>query len=183
MSPAPDPPGHIGVFNLDTLAQVGDIPGVSAHGGSRRHRNRPRIRNLKARHHVRCEDLCDSEEDRRAGQPRRLPERRLQSPLLRAQPLRSQTSPFWTTRMARSSAPSTSAARPSRRPPTASGKIYVDIEDKAAIAVIDANTMKMVGQVRRLQQRRRLRGPGARREERYPLRRLPRQEEHDHPLG
>jgi DNA-binding beta-propeller fold protein YncE len=24
--------GHIGVFNLDTLAQVGDIPGVSAHG-------------------------------------------------------------------------------------------------------------------------------------------------------
>jgi len=26
-----------------------------------------------------------------------------------------------------------------------SGKIYVDIEDKAAIAVIDANTMKMVG--------------------------------------
>src|ERR1700722_772094 len=28
------PTGHIGVFNLDTLAQVGDIPGVSAHGGA-----------------------------------------------------------------------------------------------------------------------------------------------------
>jgi hypothetical protein len=26
------PTGHIGVFSLDTLAQVGDIPGVSAHG-------------------------------------------------------------------------------------------------------------------------------------------------------
>jgi DNA-binding beta-propeller fold protein YncE len=25
--------GHIGVYNLDTLAQVGDIPGVSSHGG------------------------------------------------------------------------------------------------------------------------------------------------------
>ena len=28
------PGGHIGVFNLDTLAQVGDIPGTSAHGGA-----------------------------------------------------------------------------------------------------------------------------------------------------
>jgi DNA-binding beta-propeller fold protein YncE len=28
------PAGHIGVFNLDTLAQVGDIPGTSAHGGA-----------------------------------------------------------------------------------------------------------------------------------------------------
>src|SRR5271170_4818652 len=28
------PAGHIGVFNLDTLAPVGDIPGTSAHGGA-----------------------------------------------------------------------------------------------------------------------------------------------------
>src|SRR5579863_2146901 len=28
------PTGHIGVFNLDTLTQVGDIPGTSAHGGA-----------------------------------------------------------------------------------------------------------------------------------------------------
>ena len=28
------PAGHIGVFNLDSLAQVGDIPGTSAHGGA-----------------------------------------------------------------------------------------------------------------------------------------------------
>ena len=28
------PAGHIGVYNLDTLVQVGDIPGVSAHGGA-----------------------------------------------------------------------------------------------------------------------------------------------------
>src|SRR5579864_8055180 len=28
------PFGHIGVFNLDTLAQVGDIPGTSAHGAA-----------------------------------------------------------------------------------------------------------------------------------------------------
>jgi hypothetical protein len=28
------PAGHIGVFNLDTLAQIGDIPGVSAHGAA-----------------------------------------------------------------------------------------------------------------------------------------------------
>jgi len=28
------PAGHIGVFNLDTLAQVGDIPGASAHGAA-----------------------------------------------------------------------------------------------------------------------------------------------------
>src|ERR1700756_79688 len=28
------PSGHIGVFNLDTLAQVGDIPNTSAHGAA-----------------------------------------------------------------------------------------------------------------------------------------------------
>ena len=28
------PNGHIGVYNLDTLEQVGDIPDVSAHGGA-----------------------------------------------------------------------------------------------------------------------------------------------------
>jgi len=28
------PAGHIGVFNLDTLAPVGEIPGTSAHGGA-----------------------------------------------------------------------------------------------------------------------------------------------------
>src|SRR5580704_4189382 len=28
------PAGHIGVFNLDTLAQVGDMQGVSGHGGA-----------------------------------------------------------------------------------------------------------------------------------------------------
>lgn len=28
------PSGHIGVFNLDTLAQVGDIPGVNARGAA-----------------------------------------------------------------------------------------------------------------------------------------------------
>ena len=28
------PAGHIGVFNLDTLAPVGDVPGTSAHGGA-----------------------------------------------------------------------------------------------------------------------------------------------------
>jgi DNA-binding beta-propeller fold protein YncE len=28
------PAGHIGVLNLDTLAQVGDIPGTSAHGAA-----------------------------------------------------------------------------------------------------------------------------------------------------
>src|SRR5208337_2025799 len=28
------PAGHIGVFNLDTLAQVGDLPGTSGHGAA-----------------------------------------------------------------------------------------------------------------------------------------------------
>ena len=28
------PAGHIGVFNLDTLAQVGEIPGISSHGAA-----------------------------------------------------------------------------------------------------------------------------------------------------
>src|SRR5580693_9288806 len=28
------PAGHIGIYNLDTLAQEGDIPGASAHGAA-----------------------------------------------------------------------------------------------------------------------------------------------------
>src|ERR1700721_1884537 len=29
------PAGHIGIYNLETLAQEGDIPGASAHGAAR----------------------------------------------------------------------------------------------------------------------------------------------------
>jgi hypothetical protein len=58
------PAGHIGVFNLDTLAQVGDLPGASAHGAAV---------DTATGHHVRLKDLCHPEEDRRRGQPRRLP--------------------------------------------------------------------------------------------------------------
>ena len=111
----------------------------------RRHRHRPRLRHLQAHHHVRRQDLRRHQEDRRPGQSRRLPQRLRQPPLLRSSRTPRPTSPSSTTRTAPSSAPSTSAARPSRPHPTARASIYVDIEDKDAIAVIDANTMKMIG--------------------------------------
>ena len=49
------------------------------------------------------------------------------------------------TRTGQFSERSTLAGAPEQAATDGHGKIYVDIEDKAAIAVIDANTMKMVG--------------------------------------
>ena len=53
------------------------------------------------------------------------------------------------------------------------GHIYVDIEDKDSVAVVDAKTMKVTATVQPERQGRRQRGPGAGCEEPRPVRGLP----------
>jgi hypothetical protein len=98
----------------------------------------------KAGDHVRLEDLCDSEEDRRAGQSRRLPERCYNHRFY----ILSHSAPNITVLDDKDGSILGTidiGGAPEQAATDGQGKIYVDIEDKAAIAVIDANTMKMVG--------------------------------------
>ena len=110
-----------------------------------RHRDRPRLRHLQAHHHVRRQDLRRHQEDRRPGQSRRLPQRHLQPPLLRPLATPRPTSPSSTTRTAPILGTIDIGGAPEQAVTDGKGHIYVDIEDKDAIAVIDANTMKMTG--------------------------------------
>ena len=81
------PAGHIGVFNLDTLAQVGDIPGTSAHGGAVDTATGHGFATSKPVTMFDAKTFAILKKIDVAGQSRRLPERCLQSPLLHPQPL------------------------------------------------------------------------------------------------
>ena len=81
------PAGHIGVFNLDTLAQVGDIPGISAHGGAVDTATGHGFATSKPVTMFDAKTFAILKKIDVQGNPGRLPQRRLQSPLLRPQPL------------------------------------------------------------------------------------------------
>ena len=175
------PGGHIGVFNLDTLAQVGDIPGTSAHGGAVDTATGHGFATSKPVTMFDAKTFAIHQEDRSPGQSRRLPERPLQSPLLHPQPFRAQhhgprrqgwLDPrhhrHWRrARAGRHRRPRQNLCRHRRQGRHRRHRRRHDEDDR---------------QLRRFKQRRRMRRPGARCEERHPLRRLPRQEQHDHPV-
>ena len=61
------PAGHIGVYQPRYAGPGGRYPRRKRARRSGRYRDGPRIRYFQASDHVRCQDLCDSEEDRCAG--------------------------------------------------------------------------------------------------------------------
>ncbi|HKF46826.1 MAG TPA: hypothetical protein VKB38_05665 [Terracidiphilus sp.] len=138
------PEGHIGVFNLDTLAQVGDIPGVSAHGGAVDTATSHGFATSTPVTMFDAKTFAIIKKIDTGGHP----DGYLNDPynhhfyiLSHAEPniivLDDKDGSILGT-INIGGAPEQSVA-------DGQGKIYVDIEDKAAIAVIDANTMKMVG--------------------------------------
>jgi hypothetical protein len=136
--------GHIGVFNLDTLAQEGDIPGASAHGaavdtatGHGFATSKPvTMFDAKTFAVIRKIDVQGN------------PDGYLNDPYNHRFYVLSHAAPNITVlddkdgsilgTIDLGGAPEEAAA-------DGHGRIYVDIEDKAAIAVIDADSMKMVG--------------------------------------
>ncbi len=138
------PAGHIGVFNLDTLAQVGDIPGTSAHGaavdaatGHGFATSKP-VTMFDAKTFVVLKKI-DVEGN---------PDGYLNDPYNHHFYILSHSEPNITVLDDKDGSILGTidiGGAPEEAATDGHGKIYVDIEDKAAIAVIDANTMKMVG--------------------------------------
>jgi hypothetical protein len=138
------PTGHIGVFNLDTLAQVGDIPGISAHGGAV---------DTETGHGFATSSSVTMFDAKTFAVIKRIdvqghPDGYLNDPYNHHFYILSHAAPNITVLDDKDGSILGTidiGGAPEQAATDGHGRIYVDIEDKAAIAVIDASTMKMVG--------------------------------------
>jgi DNA-binding beta-propeller fold protein YncE len=138
------PSGHIGVFNLDTLAPVGDIPGVSAHGGAVDTATGHGFATSKPVTMFDSKTFAILKKIDVQGNP----DGYLNDPYNHHFYILSHSEPNITVLDDKDGAILGTidiGGAPEQAATDGHGKIYVDIEDKSAIAVIDANTMKMVG--------------------------------------
>ena len=138
------PAGHIGVFNLDTLAQVGDIPGTSAHGAAV---------DTETGHGFATSSPVTMFDAKTFAVIKKIdvqgrPDGYLNDPYNHRFYILSHAAPNITVLDDKDGAILGTidvGGAPEQAATDGHGKIYVDVEDKAAIAVIDANTMKLVG--------------------------------------
>jgi DNA-binding beta-propeller fold protein YncE len=138
------PDGHIGIFNLDTLIQVGDIPAVSAHGGAVDTTTGHGFATSRPITMFDAKSFAVLKKIDVQGNP----DGYLNDPYNHRFYVLSHSEPNITVLDDRDGAvlgTISIGGAPEQAATDGHGRIYVDIEDKAAIAVIDANTMKMVG--------------------------------------
>jgi hypothetical protein len=138
------PAGHIGVYNLDTLAQVGDIPGVSAHGAAGDTATGHGFATSKPVTMFDSKTFAILKKIDLQGNP----DGYLNDAYNHHFYVLSHTEPNITVLDDKDGSILGTVdigGAPEQAATDGHGKIYVDIEDKAAIAVIDANTMKMIG--------------------------------------
>jgi hypothetical protein len=138
------PAGHIGVFNLDTLAQVGDIPGTSAHGGAVDTWTGHGFATSKPVTMFDAKTFAILKKIDVEGNP----DGYLNDAYNHRFYVLSHSEPNITILDDKDGSVLGTidiGGAPEQAATDGRGKIYVDIEDKAAIAVIDANTMKMNG--------------------------------------
>src|SRR5579863_7339992 len=136
--------GHIGVYNLDTLAQVGDLPGVSAHGGAVDTSTGHGFATSKPVTMFDSKTFAILKKIDVQGNP----DGYLNDAYNHRFYVLSHSEPNITVLDDKDGSILGTidiGGAPEQAASDGHGKIYVDIEDKAAIAVIDANTMKMVG--------------------------------------
>ncbi len=138
------PAGHIGVFNLDTLAPVGDIPGVSAHGAAVDTSTGHGFATSKPVTMFDAKTFAILKKIDVDGNP----DGYLNDPYNHHFYILSHSAPNITVLDDKDGAILGTidiGGAPEQAATDGHGRIYVDIEDKSAIAVIDAHTMKMVG--------------------------------------
>jgi DNA-binding beta-propeller fold protein YncE len=138
------PTGHIGVFNLDTLAQVGDIPNTSGHGGAVDTATGHGFATSKPVTMFDAKTFAILKKIDVEGNP----DGYLNDAYNHHFYVLSHSAPNITVLDDKDGSILGTidiGGAPEQAATDGRGKIYVDIEDKAAIAVIDANTMKMVG--------------------------------------
>ena len=138
------PAGHIGVFNLDTLAQVGDIPGVSGHGA---------VVDTATGHGFSTSKPITMFDSKTFAIIKKIevqgnPDGYLIDTFNHRFYDLSHSAPNITvidTKDGSILGTIDIGGAPEQAVSDGKGKIYVDIEDKSAIAVIDAKTMTMTG--------------------------------------
>jgi len=138
------PTGHIGVFNLDTQAQVGDLPGVSAHGAAVDNATGHGFATSSPVTMFDAKTFTILKKIDVQGHP----DGYLNDPYNHRFYILSHAEPNITVLDDKDGSILGTidiGGAPEQAATDGNGKIYVDIEDKAAIAVIDASTMKMVG--------------------------------------
>ncbi len=138
------PAGHIGVFNLDTLAPAGDIPGTSAHGGAVDAATGHGFATSKPVTMFDARTFAILKKIDVKGNP----DGYLNDTYNHRFYVLSHEAPNITVLDDKDGAILGTidiGGAPEQAASDGRGKIYVDIEDKDAIAVIDANTMKMTG--------------------------------------
>jgi len=138
------PAGHIGVFNLDTLAPVGDIPGVSAHGAAVDAATGHGFATSKPVTMFDAKTFAILKKIDVQGNP----DGYLNDTYNHHFYILSHSEPNITVLDDKDGAilgTINIGGAPEQAATDGKGKIYVDIEDKDAIAVIDANAMKMIG--------------------------------------
>lgn len=136
--------GHIGVFNLDTLAQLGDIPGTSAHGAAV---------DTATGHGFATSAPVVMFDARTFAILKKIdvqghPDGYLNDSFNHHFYVLSHAEPNITVLDDKEGSILGTidiGGAPEQAATDGKGKIYVDIVDKAAIAVIDANTMRMIG--------------------------------------
>jgi hypothetical protein len=138
------PTGHIGVFNLDTLAQVGDIPGTSAHGGAVDTATGHGFATSKPVTMFDSKTFAILKKIDVQGNP----DGYLNDAYNHRFYVLSHSAPNITVLDDKDGSILGTidiGGAPEQAASDGHGKIYVDIEDKDAIAVIDADAMKMTG--------------------------------------
>ena len=138
------PAGHIDVFNLDTLAQVGDILGTSAHGAAV---------DTETGHGFATSNPVTMFDAKTFAILKKIdvqghPDGYLNDAYTHHFYVLSHAEPNITVLDDKDGSILGTidiGGAPEEAQTDGHGKIYVDIEDKSAIAVIDANSMKMVG--------------------------------------
>lgn len=138
------PTGHIGVFNLDTLQQVSDIPETSAHGGAVDTASGHGFATSKPVTMFDAKTFAVLKKIDVQGNP----DGYLNDVYNHHFYILSHSQPNITVLDDKDGSILGTidiGGAPEQAATDGHGKIYVDIEDKSAIAVIDAGTMKMVG--------------------------------------
>ena len=138
------PAGHIGVFNLDTLTPVGDIAATSAHGGAVDAATGHGFATSKPVTMFDAKTFAILKKVDVQGNP----DGYLNDAYNHRFYVLSHAAPNITVLDDKDGSILGTidiGGAPEQAATDGRGKIYVDIEDKDAIAVIDANTMKMIG--------------------------------------
>lgn len=138
------PAGHIGVYNLDSLTQTGDIPGVSAHGAAV---------DTSTGHGFATSKPVTMFDAKTFGVIKKVdvegsPDGYLDDPFNHRFYILSHRAPNLTVLDAKDGSILSTidiGGAPEQAVTDGKGRMYVDIEDKDAIAVIDTANMKMLG--------------------------------------